>query len=67
MEDNLFTKILRIMLNNLTHLALNIFTFQLFHDDERLWVFAVRSSGLGLISFMRLDGRTDDQSVKSVQ
>ena len=55
------------MLNNLTHLALNIFTFQLFHDDERLWVFAVRSSGLGLISFMRLDGRTDDQSVKSVQ
>ena len=40
-------------------------SFQLFHTDERLVIFALRVSGLGLISSMRLNGRKVTQPVKS--
>ena len=38
---------------------------QRFHVDERIYVFALRASVLGLITSMRLDGRKDIQSLKS--
>ena len=38
---------------------------QLFHADERLWVFVFRAFGLGLTSPVSLDGRKDSQYVKS--
>ena len=37
----------------------------MFHADESRYVSAFRASRLGLVSFMRLDGRKDIQSVKS--
>ena len=40
--------------------------FQLFPADERFYVFALRASGLRLISSMRLDDKKNIQSVKSV-
>ena len=39
--------------------------FQLFHVDQRLWIFTLRASVLELISSMRLDGTNDIQYVKS--
>ena len=39
--------------------------FQLFHVDERLYVFALRTSGLGLVCSMTLYDQTDIQSIKS--
>ena len=42
-------------------------SFQLLHSDERLLVFALRASVLGLISSMRLDKRKDNPSVESAQ
>ena len=39
--------------------------FQLFHADEKLKVFVLRASWLGLISSMRLDYKKGIQSVKS--
>ena len=38
---------------------------QLFHADERLQIFVLGASVLGMISSMRLDGKKDIRSVKS--
>ena len=43
----------------------SILSCQLFRYDKRLQVFALRASGLGLISTMKLDGKKDILSVKS--
>ena len=42
----------------------SFFTFQLLQDDERLQIFVQRASELGLLSFARLVGRKDTQSLK---
>ena len=39
--------------------------FQLFYANEGLQMIALIASGLGLISFMKLDGRKNTQSVKT--
>ena len=40
-------------------------SFELFHPDKKIQVFALRAPELGLISIMRLDGGKDIMSVKS--
>ena len=40
-------------------------SFELFHPDKKIQVFALKAFELGLISTMRLDGRRDIMSVKS--
>ena len=40
-------------------------SFQLFHTDEKLFVFVLRTPDLELVSSRRLDGGTDIQSVKA--
>ena len=40
-------------------------SFKLFHAKERVWVFAISASGLGLISSMRINDMKGIQFVKS--
>ena len=42
----------------------SVLSFQLFHTDEKLFVFVLRTSDLELVSSRRLDSGTDIQSVK---
>ena len=48
------------------HMRVKLFLyFHLCHTAKRLQIFVLRSFGLGRISYVRIDGRKDIQSVKS--
>ena len=62
-----FSSIISYVLGHTETFIPKSLSFQLYHADEWLEVFAPRTSVLGLISSMSLDGRKVIQSVKSEQ
>ena len=62
-----FSSIISYVLGHTETFIPKSLSFQLYHTDEWLEVFAPRTSVLGLISSMSLDGRKVIQSVKSEQ
>lgn len=61
-KDNMSNTVLEKLKQSLLKLILS---FQLYHSDERLYVFTLRAFVLGLISSFRLDFRKGIQSVIS--
>ena len=59
-----FSSIICYVLGHIETFIPTSLSFQLYHADEWLEVFAPRTSVLGLISSMSLDGRKVIQSVK---
>ena len=61
-DNNMSNTVLEKLKQSLLKLILS---FQLYHSDERLYVFTLRAFVLGLISSFRLDFRKGIQSVIS--